>query len=281
MSLAEQIVSIGPLNVPVGLIAVAAALLLIAILQRTVWRDDRESWSLVNEVLSTGVLIGFVVWKVTPAATRFDQVLAAPARLLFYPGGTAGLIAGLVATIGYCLLRGLRLRRTGRLERPGRAVLHLALLPAMATAAFAVVALVPVTDRSVRLPELTFLDGHAIVLRDDVPTVITAWATWCRPCTAQMPEIERFHLRHGGDANVVSLNLTNTEPSLDAVAEYLAGNSYSVAVALDDRGRLATLLQITATPTTIVLDPRGRERARRIGAVNADWLARRTLPLGR
>ncbi|MFW5685345.1 MAG: TlpA family protein disulfide reductase [Spirochaetota bacterium] len=52
-------------------------------------------------------------------------------------------------------------------------------------------------------------------------------------------------------------------------------------MALDERGTLGRSLEVRSTPTTVVFDGAGREVARRSGAVNAEWLTRRVLPLVR
>jgi len=276
--LAEQALRIGPANVPVWLLAAVGACAAIAILLRTVWRNDRDRWSAANDALSSGLLAGFLVWKLTPLVTRFAEIRELPSRLLYYPGGTTGLVAGAVAG---GLVVWLVVRRRG-VARDRRAWFFLGLPVAAVATAVTLVAVIPVAGGViVDATALDYLPGYELSYEPSNPTVITAWATWCGPCTAQMPEIDRFAAERDGEVNVIALNLTRTEPSIDAVRDYLSGSGLSFPVALDRSGAVVAGLEVRSTPTTIVFGPDGRERGRRTGAVNADWLARRVLPLGR
>lgn len=272
--LADEAVRVGPLNVPVWMLAIAGALVIVAILQRTVWRERRDEWKAANDLVSTALVIAMIVWKLTPLVTRFPEIREAPGRLLYYPGGMIGAVAGGLAALLYVFVR-LR-----RLEPPRRGLLVQAAVPLLAAVmAAGVTMVVPSGDElEFDLARLDYLAGHEAGLDPDAPTVITAWATWCGPCTAQMPEVERFHREFGDRVNLVALNLTSTERSENVVRAYLAAGELTFPVALDHDGSVASALAVRATPTTIVVDTSGRERARRTGAVNEDWLARRVLP---
>ncbi len=278
MALADQLLRIGPLNIPVWLVAGAMGLAIVGILQRTIWRTHRDSWAAANDIALSGVLAGFTVWKLTPLVTRFDQIAEAPSRLLYYPGGTPGIVAGLI--IGVAVGAFVHLRRGDGRARGVQ--VHTAIIVLGAALGFGIASIVPAGDDGQdAVPEFTWLPGYEQSIDASKPTVVTAWATWCGPCTAQMPEIERFSLDHGADVNIVTLNLTATEPSVEAVRAYLEGSGHRFPVALDSSGRVVEALGISATPTTVVFDAAGRERVRRVGAVNADWFARRVLPLRR
>ena len=213
-----------------------------------------------------------------PLITRFAEIRELPSRLLYYPGGNTGLVAGLVVGLG---ITGYGLIRRD-VPRNLRTLFHLAMPPVAAGAAMLVFALVPVEhERFTSIEEFEYLPGYELSMKGDRPSVVTAWATWCGPCTAQMPEVERFYRDQGSSVNLVALNLTRTERSTEVVHEYLETSALTFPVALDRSGRIAAALEIVSTPTTIVFDAQGRERARRAGAVNADWLARRVLPFGR
>ncbi|MFW5742366.1 MAG: TlpA family protein disulfide reductase [Spirochaetota bacterium] len=283
--LSDRNLALGPLNLPVWLIAVLAALLVAVVLQRTVLRRWKPCWSIANDALQGALLAGIVVWKLTPLLSRFDEIVAAPSRLLYYPGGTPGLVAGVVVAAGVGLLIAVRrVRASEGDERPApRALLLHAAMPVLAAAVgYLVVALIPAAGTSLdALPDYGYLPGYDGRIEPGRPTVVTVWATWCGPCTAQMPEFDRFHERRGGEVNLIALNLTRTESSLETVRAYLEESSLDVPVALDLDGSVSAALGVRSTPTTVVFDARGVERVRRTGAVNADWLSRRILPFGR
>jgi thiol-disulfide isomerase/thioredoxin len=278
MSLADQIIAVGPLSIPVWLPGVLAGIAAAMILQRALFRASRETWAKTNDALLWGVIVGLLIWKLTPLATRLPEIRELPSRLLYYPGGTLGVAAGaLVAasTVFAVLLRG------GVRARP-LVAMH-ALLPiALGGLGWLVTIVIPAGE-SVhhQLDDVSYLSGYEAAIDREQPTVITAWATWCGPCTAQMPEIDRFYDEHGSDVNVVALNLTSTEPSTEEVRDYLDRHGLEFPVAVDETGAVSDRFGVTSTPTTVVLDAAGRERARRVGAVNRDWLSRRVLPLRR
>lgn len=276
--LAEQVIRIGPLNLPYWLIGVGAALLVVAVLERTLFRAHRETWSATSDALLSGLLAGFLVWKLTPLVTRFAEIRELPTRLLYYPGGVPGTVTGIVVGLG---ITGFLLARRG-VRRDLRTVLHLGMPLAAAALGVFVLALVPVEHESFTgIEDFEYLPGYGLASAGDRPTVVTAWATWCGPCTAQMPEVQRFYEEHGSSVNLIALNLTRTERSTEVVDAYLEASGLTFPVALDRTGTTAAALEIESTPTTVVFDAQGRERARRTGAVNADWLARRVLPFVR
>ena len=283
--LSDRTLPLGPVNLPLWLIGVAAALLVAAALQRTVWKRGKPVWSITNDALVSALLAGIVVWKLTPLLTRFAEVAAAPTRLIYYPGGTPGLLAGLLVAAAVALVSvARRVRAMDDEERPAtrRLLAHAAVPLVAAGVGYLAFALVPSSGSSLaELPGYDYLPGHEAQIDPSLPTVITVWATWCGPCTAQMPEVDRFHDRHRDEVNLVALNLTATESSLDTIRGYLDESSLGFPVALDPHGAVAAALEVRSTPTTVVFDRRGVERARRVGAVNADWLSRRVLPFGR
>ena len=295
--LANASFDVGPFNVPVWLVAAVVGYALALVVQKTLLRNNRGLFRHANDLLLTGLLWGFLTWKLTPLVTRFSEIAATPLRLLYYPGGTSGIIAGfIVAGIAIVVAERRRARRTERSaeESPNSRELFSArrlVLASVITLAFvlvpvAVTSLIP-TPASRSLPDapvvlLTPDDARETTLANltgSRPAVLVFWATWCGPCTAQMPEVQRAFERIGERASVIAVNLIATEPGIDAVRGYLEENGITVPVALDRADELRRELDVAATPTTIVYDGTGLERGRRTGAVTASWIERRVLPL--
>lgn len=285
--LGSRALEIGPLNIPVWLIAAAGGYVCALIAQRLFARNDRPRLALATDLITSAAVITLVVWKIMPLVTRFRDIADVPSRLLYYPGGTAGIVAGAILAVVYVVLSVLRRKRRGddAAADLGRLLIAGGIVTICIVAPVAVVWAIPsgpdVTLPAVTLPALGELEAPHVfgATSDGKPTVLVFWATWCGPCTAQMPEIQRFFDAHPDDIRLVTVNLIGTEPGVDAVRSYLADGGFSFPVALDQGDILRSRLDVAATPTMLVFDSGGRERARRTGAVTAAWIERRVLPL--
>ncbi|MEE8440756.1 MAG: TlpA disulfide reductase family protein [Spirochaetia bacterium] len=282
---------LGPFNIPLWLVAAVGGYLAAVLVQRLFLRRHKSLFVLANDLLTTAVVVALVIWKLTPLATRFAEIVNSPARLLYYPGGSVGLLAGAAGGVAATAFIFLRRRRLG--DEAAASLVKLGLAVAV-TAGFVllpltVVSLIPFSFQS-SLPtaEVELLDPiegadnltvQLAGLSEGKPTVLVFWATWCGPCTAQMPEVQRFYEENGRSVRVLAVNLTTTERSEEAVAGYMNENGYTLPVLLDTQDALRSTLGVRATPTTVIFDSYGDERVRRTGAVTAAWIERRALPL--
>jgi peroxiredoxin len=108
--------------------------------------------------------------------------------------------------------------------------------------------------------ELTDRNGRQVKLSDfrDKTVVLNFWATWCPPCRAEMPEMQKFYERIG-DNNVIILavNATNSETSTKAVGDWLQEKRYTFPVLFDSKGDLTQIYRIAAFPSTYIIQPGG------------------------
>lgn len=101
--------------------------------------------------------------------------------------------------------------------------------------------------------------------------VLNIWASWCIPCEAEAPLLERTHraLRKAGAGTV--LGITNRDTPEDSTA--FARKHGMTYPSLGDPGsKLATDYGALQVPETIVLDREGRIRALRRGEVDVAFL---------
>jgi thiol-disulfide isomerase/thioredoxin len=94
-------------------------------------------------------------------------------------------------------------------------------------------------------------------------TVINFWGTWCGPCVAEMPEMQRFWQSVAPDTTVRFLTISNDQ-SLRDLREWLGKRRYDIPVLID--GGYAARVGVNAFPTTWFLD-----RAGRIAFVKRGW----------
>src|SRR5690625_3213867 len=69
---------------------------------------------------------------------------------------------------------------------------------------------------------LETLDGEEVKLSDyrGQKVLLNFWATWCPPCRAEMPDMQKYH-EEDDDAVILAVNLTETEKSSTGVDEFL------------------------------------------------------------
>lgn len=89
------------------------------------------------------------------------------------------------------------------------------------------------------------------------------WATWCPPCKAEMPDIQKIYESYeseGEDALVVlgvaSPNIGG-EGSEEEIQAFLEENGYTYPVLMDTTGEVFTSYGISSYPTTFMIDRDG------------------------
>ena len=119
---------------------------------------------------------------------------------------------------------------------------------------------------------LTVTDSNfdAEVLKSDAPVLIDFWATWCAPCRASMPRVQKLWQQY--QPNGVDLYSVDTdEPGPDRepqVREFLAHHQLSFPVVLDD-GTAERAFAVASLPTMLLLDKDGKVVWSHVGALNA------------
>lgn len=119
----------------------------------------------------------------------------------------------------------------------------------------------------------TFRDEHGngftLADFDGKVVVLNFWATWCPPCRAEMPGIDRLAGEMGGsDLAVVALSTDRFD--VERVAAFFEEIGVQNLPVLQDRkGVIARKAGVLGLPVTIILDRQGRELARAQG--EAEW----------
>lgn len=72
----------------------------------------------------------------------------------------------------------------------------------------------------------------------DTTYVVNLWATWCKPCVAELPWFEKLHRNAGNLAPIkVLLVSLDASSSIDAVGRFIARKGLTAEVALLDEGK--------------------------------------------
>jgi thiol-disulfide isomerase/thioredoxin len=98
--------------------------------------------------------------------------------------------------------------------------------------------------------------------------VLNFWATWCTPCLAELPSLDRLHRALSPEGlSVIAVSVD--APGLDPVA-FARGRGLVLPVWRDPGGAEAgRALGVDGYPTTFVVDAFGRLEARYLGV--AEW----------
>lgn len=88
--------------------------------------------------------------------------------------------------------------------------------------------------------------------------LLNIWATWCAPCRAEMPSLDRLQAKLGGEGFVV-LPLSLDRGGGPVVAVYYGQHDIThLGVYLAGQGGLQNALKIGGVPTSFLIDPEGR-----------------------
>jgi cytochrome c-type biogenesis protein len=110
-------------------------------------------------------------------------------------------------------------------------------------------------DQFGNLHKLSDYEGKTIFLN--------FWATWCPPCRAEMPDIQRLYEEYDteGEDALIILGVagpdTGNEKSREEIARFLEENGYTYPVLMDMDWSLFGGYGIQAFPTTFMIDREG------------------------
>ncbi|MBU3160736.1 TlpA family protein disulfide reductase [Clostridium frigoris] len=96
------------------------------------------------------------------------------------------------------------------------------------------------------------------------------WATWCRPCKEEMPEIQKLY-EETKNSDLVIIAIEIGEP-LSTVKSFIASNKYSFKVLLDLDQSVSAKYNIASIPTSYFIDVDGNIISKRMGAMNIDQM---------
>ncbi|HLR23447.1 MAG TPA: TlpA disulfide reductase family protein, partial [Pseudogracilibacillus sp.] len=88
--------------------------------------------------------------------------------------------------------------------------------------------------------ELKTLDGEKVKLSDyeGEKVIVNFWATWCPPCREEIPDLQKLYDNY--DVEILAIDLTETESSLDVVEEFVYDEfEMTFPVLLDETSEVA------------------------------------------
>lgn len=126
-------------------------------------------------------------------------------------------------------------------------------------------------------PDFTLkdLNGNTVKLSNfrGKPVYLNFWASWCPPCKAEIPEIQKFYQQNKDKVAVLAVNITFNDKVSDVV-NLLKTNNANFPVLLDANGNspVADAYQVYGIPVSFFIDKNGIIRATHVGGMTLDTI---------
>lgn len=138
--------------------------------------------------------------------------------------------------------------------------------------------LIPAPQQGFLAPdfELQTTTGETIKLSDlrGQAVLINLWATWCPPCRAEMPAIEKIHNEYKDDGLVVlAVNMTYQDTQSNIIP-FTAEYGLTFPILLDQTGSVGTAYQLRSLPSSFFIGRDGIITEVVIGGPMAEALLR-------
>jgi thiol-disulfide isomerase/thioredoxin len=114
------------------------------------------------------------------------------------------------------------------------------------------------------------MDVVRLVARSQGKVVLlNFWASWCKPCQAEIPELNALRRAVGEDRLVILGLSVDEDPA--AYARFVARTQFDYPVHLADES-VPAFYKVGAIPRIVVYDPQGRKAVSYEGGVSAQTL---------
>lgn len=119
------------------------------------------------------------------------------------------------------------------------------------------------------------LDGKKINIGDlkGKVVVVDFWATWCGPCKASFPGMQKMVSKYQ-DKDDVKFIFIDTWESVENkeknASEFITKNNYSFHVLMDNDNKVVEQFKVEGIPTKFVIDKQGRIRFKSVGFDGSD-----------
>ncbi len=257
-------ISIGPLVLPMSLLAVMIAVVLGVAVARVTTRKLSID---VQPMLWRAGVAALLAARLAYVWQYHAAYFASPLDILDIRDGGWTAEAGVVVAWLYALAL-----------TNSRPVLRKPLILALATSSVAflagsvALAMTPGEAPRLKATEVATKDGGISSLADfkGKPTVLNLWATWCPPCQREMPILAEGQATRP-DVNFVFLNQGDTG---DQVKTFLQSQRLALQnVLLDPKGEGTLEYGLGGLPTTLFFDAGGRLVDAQLGGLTRASLA--------
>ncbi len=121
---------------------------------------------------------------------------------------------------------------------------------------------------------LNTLTGENIKLSDlrGKVVLVNIWASWCLPCRAEMPALDRAFQKYKGQGFIVLAINSTIQDSNAKAAEFASTNKLSFPILLDEKGIATRLYRVQSLPSSFFIGTDGIVREVIIGGPMSEAL---------
>ena len=125
--------------------------------------------------------------------------------------------------------------------------------------------------------ELSTMSGDVVKLSDlkGKKVILNFWASWCGPCKAEMPHMQKYYKKYKDADNVeiIAVNLTTAERrGIKGVEEFIDVYGLTFPIPLDKEGTVMDDYRIIPIPTTFMIGTDGKISQKIVGPMDEKTL---------
>lgn len=114
------------------------------------------------------------------------------------------------------------------------------------------------TKKPIMAPDFELMDmeGNTVKLSDFLgkKVMINFWATWCKFCVDEMPDLMKLQEAHKDDLVILYVNVGETK---EKVQEFIDEKNLSGIILLDEKREVSSKYGVDAYPTTFAVNEKG------------------------
>ena len=123
--------------------------------------------------------------------------------------------------------------------------------------------------------ELVTLKGESVKLSDykGKKVILNFWATWCPPCKAEMPHMQKFYEENKDNGiEILAVNLTDIDNGKESIESFVKDYGLTFEIPLDQKGVIGRQYQAFTIPTSYLIDTNGIISNKIVGPMDEEMM---------
>lgn len=106
------------------------------------------------------------------------------------------------------------------------------------------------------------------------PVLLNLWASWCPPCQAEMPAMQKVHEEYADEGFVILAVNTTFQDDRTSAENFVTSRGLTFPILFDLDGSVSQRYQVRSMPTSFFIDREGTIRRMVIGGPMSEALLR-------